>query len=69
MSTVNKHRYYLIGYFLVIVVAMFQRGSLALVNREANDNHYEVMRLLCVRIPAVLSRLFLCRYFCAFCTL
>ena len=46
MSTSKNHRYYVIGYLLVIAVALFQRGSLALVNREANDNHYEVMQLL-----------------------
>ena len=46
LSKSDYNRYYVIGYFLVILVAVFQRGSLALVNREANDNHYEVMQLL-----------------------
>ena len=37
---------YAIGYMAVIGIALFQRGSLALANREANDNHYQVIQLL-----------------------
>ena len=35
-----------VGYLFEFAVAAFLRIQLSLVNREANDNHYEVVKLL-----------------------
>ena len=41
-----RSQLYCVAYIVVIVVALFERVSLTLVNREANDNHFEVIQLL-----------------------
>jgi hypothetical protein len=46
LSRASESLLYVIGYSVLIFVALFQRFSLAMINREANDNHYEVMEML-----------------------